>query len=179
MRRYLFTTDHKIVGLQYFWLSLIAVVIGVVLSLLMRFHLVYPDAKVGFFERLWPTGAAGGVMTPELYLSLMTMHGTIMVFFVLSVTPQSAFGHYFLPIQVGARNMAFPMLGPLSFWLTAIAFCVMLAAFFVPGGAPCPVGLLIHRLAQSGPSRVLGKGPDRRCGLSASRYSAWRRRWAR
>jgi cytochrome c oxidase subunit 1 len=136
VRRYLFTTDHKIVGLQYFWLSLIAVVIGVVLSLLMRFHLVYPDAKVGFFERLWPTGAAGGVMTPELYLSLMTMHGTIMVFFVLSVTPQSAFGHYFLPIQVGARNMAFPMLGPLSFWLTAIAFCVMLAAFFVPGGAP-------------------------------------------
>ena len=81
-------------------------------------------------------GAAGGVMTPELYLSLMTMHGTIMVFFVLSVTPQSAFGHYVLPLQIGARNMAFPILGPISFWLTATAFLVMLAAFFVPGGAP-------------------------------------------
>jgi cytochrome c oxidase subunit I len=136
VRRYLFTTDHKIIGLQYFWLSLIAVLIGVGLSLLMRFHLVLPAVKVPLLEMLWPVGAAGGVMTPELYLSLMTMHGTIMVFFVLSIAPQSAFGHYFLPIQIGARNMAFPMLSALSFWLTAISFAVMLAAFFVPGGAP-------------------------------------------
>src|SRR5689334_14181953 len=124
------------VGLQYFWLSLIAVLVGVTLSLLMRFHMVNPDAKVGWFETLWPTGAAGGVMTPELYLSLMTMHGTIMVFFVLSVTPQSAFGHYFLPLQIGARKMAFPLLSALSFWFTACAFVVMVAAFFVQGGAP-------------------------------------------
>ena len=136
MRRYLFTTNHKIVGLQYFWLSLLAVLIGLLLSLLMRFHLVNPNAKVGWFEMLWPTGAAGGVMTPELYLSLMTMHGTIMIFFVLSITPQSAFGHYFLPLQIGSRKMAFPLLSALSFWFTAAAFLVMLSAFFVPGGAP-------------------------------------------
>lgn len=136
MRRYLFTTDHKIVGLQYFWLSLIAVVVGILLSLLMRFHVVNPNAKVGWFEALWPTGASGGVMTPELYLSLMTMHGTIMIFFVLSVTPQSAFGHYFLPLQIGSPRMAFPRLSALSFWFTAAAFLVMLSAFFVPGGAP-------------------------------------------
>ena len=75
-------------------------------------------------------------MTPELYLSLMTMHGTLMVFFVLSVAPQNAFGHYILPMQIGAQRMAFPLLGSLSFWLTAASFLILLAAFFVPGGAP-------------------------------------------
>ena len=103
MRRYLFTTNHKVVGLQYFWLSLIAALIGVTLSVLMRMHLVNPGAKFPFIE--------GGVMTPELYLSLMTMHGTLMVFFVLSVAPQNAFGHYILPMQIGAARMAFPLLG--------------------------------------------------------------------
>ena len=136
MRRYLFTTDHKMIGLQYFWLSLTAALIGVTLSVLMRFHLMNPGAKVGILEKIWPTGAAGGVMTPELYLSLMTMHGTLMVFFVLSVAPQNAFGHYVLPLQIGARNMAFPLVGSISFWLTAVSFVLMLAAFFVPGGAP-------------------------------------------
>src|SRR5690242_15003224 len=102
------------IGLQYFWLSFLAVIIGLSLSLLMRFHLINPNAKVGWFEMLWPTGASGGVMKPELYLSLMTMHGTIMVFFVLSVTPQSAFGHYFLPLQIGAEDMAFPVLNMIS-----------------------------------------------------------------
>jgi cytochrome c oxidase subunit I len=136
VRRYLFTTDHKMVGLQYFWLSLVAVVVGMALSLLMRFHLVNPDAKIPWFETVWPVGAPGGVMTPELYLSLMTMHGTIMVFFVLSVTPQSAFGNYFLPLQIGARGMAFPILTSVSFWATAASFVVMMAAFIVPGGAP-------------------------------------------
>jgi cytochrome c oxidase subunit I len=136
MRRYLFTTDHRMVGLQFFWLSLISVFLGVVLSLLMRFHLVDPLAKVAWFEKLWPVGAPGGVMTPELYLSLMTMHATLMVFFVLSVAPQAAFGNYFLPLQIGARSMAFPILSALSFWLTAAALLVLLAAFFVPGGPP-------------------------------------------
>ena len=136
MRRYLFTTDHKIVGLQYFWLSLTAALIGITLSALMRLHLVQPGAKIWFLERIWPTAAAGGVMTPELYLSLMTMHGTIMVFFVLSVAPQSAFGHYILPLQIGAANMAFPLVSSVSFWLTALAFVILLSAFVVPGGAP-------------------------------------------
>src|SRR4051812_23436897 len=106
VRRYLFTTNHRVVGLQYFWLSLVAALIGMTLSVLMRMHLVNPGAKLWFLERIWPTSAAGGVMTPELYLSLMTMHGTLMVFFVLSVAPQNAFGHYVLPMQIGVRNMA-------------------------------------------------------------------------
>ena len=75
-------------------------------------------------------------MTPELYLSLMTMHGTIMVFFVLTTVPQSGFGNYFLPIQIGAEDMAFPVLNMMSFWTTFLALVVMVPAFFVPGGAP-------------------------------------------
>src|SRR3954467_11162163 len=94
----------------------------------MRMHLVSPGAKLPFLQ--------GGVMTPELYLSLMTMHGTLMVFFVLSVAPQSAFGYCMLPSQIGAPNMAYPLLSASSFWLTALAFVVLLSAFFVQGGAP-------------------------------------------
>jgi len=128
LRRYVFSTDHKIIGLQYFFLALLAVTVGMILSLLMRFHLVWPAAHLPF--------VAGGIMTPEQYLAVMTMHGTIMVFFVLTTAPQSAFGNYFLPLQIGAPDMAFPRLNMLSFWLILLAFVVMMAAFVVPGGAP-------------------------------------------
>src|SRR4029078_1077347 len=136
IRRYIFSLDHKVIGIQYYFLALFSVFLGMTLSVLMRFHMVYPDAKVSLFEKLWPTGAAGGVMTPELYLSLMTMHGTIMVFFVLTTAPQSGFGNYFLPIQIGAEDMAFPVLNMMSFWTTFLALIVMMAALFVKGGAP-------------------------------------------
>ena len=132
----IFSRDHKVIGLQYFFLGLFAVVVGTVLSLLMRFHLVNPNAQVRWFELLWPHSAPGGVMTPELYLSLMTMHGTIMVFFVLTTVPQNGFGNYFLPLQIGAADMAFPTLNMLSFWTTALSLAVMISAFFVQGGAP-------------------------------------------
>jgi len=136
LRRYVFSTDHKVIGRQYYFLALVSVFIGIILSVLMRYHLSYPDAKVRLFEWLWPDAAAGGVMTPELYLSLMTVHGTIMVFFVLTTAPQSGFGNYFLPLQIGAEDMAFPRLNMLSFWTTLAALAVLLAAFFIPGGAP-------------------------------------------
>jgi cytochrome c oxidase subunit 1 len=135
-RKYIFSTDHKVIGKQYYMLALFSVFVGMLLSVLMRFHMVYPDAQVSLFEALWPTKAAGGVMTPELYLSLMTMHGTIMVFFVLTTAPQGGFGNYFLPIQIGAEDMAFPRLNMLSFWTTFLALGVLISAFFVEGGAP-------------------------------------------
>jgi len=128
LRRYVFSTDHKIIGLQYFFLALVAVTVGIVLSLLMRFHLVWPAAHLPF--------VSGGIMTPEQYLALVTMHGTTMIFFVLTTAPQGGFGNYFLPIQIGACDMAFPRLNALSFWLTFAAFLCMLSAFAVPAGAP-------------------------------------------
>jgi len=125
---YIFSTDHKVIGIQYFLLALTAVVIGIILSVLMRFHLFWPDKHLPF--------VSGGLMTPEQYLALVTMHGTIMVFFVLTTAPQGGFGNYFLPIQIGAPDMAFPRLNMLSFWVTFIAFLCIIAAFVVPGGAP-------------------------------------------
>src|SRR5918912_70895 len=157
-RKYVFSLDHKVIGIQYYFLGLFSVFVGMALSLLMRFHMVNPDAKVSLFEKLWPTGAAGGVMTPELYLSLMTMHGTIMVFFVLTTAPQSGFGNYFLPIQIGAEDMAFPVLNMLSFWTTLLAFIVMMAAFFVPGGAPLPGWTGYPPLSGLGPITGPGEG---------------------
>jgi len=126
--KYIFSTDHKVIGIQYYLLALTAVFVGILLSLLMRFHLVWPGAHLPFVP--------GGVMTPEAYASLVTMHGTIMVFFVLTTAPQGGFGNYFLPIQIGAADMAFPRLNMLSFWVTFLAFVCIVAAFFVPGGAP-------------------------------------------
>jgi cytochrome c oxidase subunit 1 len=158
IRRYIFSLDHKVIGIQYYFLALFSVFLGMALSVLMRFHMVYPDAKVAFFEKLWPTGAAGGIMTPELYLSLMTMHGTIMVFFVLTTAPQSGFGNYFLPIQIGAEDMAFPVLNMLSFWTTFLALVVMVAAFFVQGGAPIAGWTAYPPLSAIGPLAGPGEG---------------------
>src|SRR5205823_13618083 len=136
IRKYIFSLDHKVIGIQYYFLALFSVFLGMFLSLLMQYTMVFPDAKVALFEKLWPTGAAGGIMTPELYLSLMTMHGSIMVFMVLTTAPQSGFGNYILPIQIGAEDMAFPVLNMLSFWTTFLSLVVLVSAFFVTGGAP-------------------------------------------
>ena len=128
IRKYVFSIDHKVIGIQYLSLALFSVFVGMALSALMRLHLAWPTAKWFFFK--------GGLMTPEQYLALMTMHGTIMVFMVLTTAPQSGFGNYFLPIQIGAADMAFPVLNMLSFWTTFLSLLVMIAAFFVSGGAP-------------------------------------------
>ena len=136
LRKYIFSTDHKVIGIQYLLLALSAVLVGMILSALMRLRLAWPEEKWPFLQQLMPEGFAGGPMTPEFYLAMMTMHGTIMVFFVLTTAPLSGFGNYFLPIQIGARDMAFPVLNMLSFWVTFVSFAVMLAALFAAGGAP-------------------------------------------
>jgi len=126
VRKYIFSLDHKVIGIQYFFLALTAVFVGMFLSLLMRIHMIWPTAALPLL----------GEIKPETYLSLLTMHGTIMVFFVLTTAPQGGFGNYVLPIQIGAPDMAFPVLNMLSFWTTFVGFVVILAAFFVTGGAP-------------------------------------------
>ena len=149
IRRYVFSLDHKVIGLQYYFLALSAVFVGMFLSLLMRIHLIWPNASLPLI----------GAIKPETYLSLLTMHGTIMVFFVLTTAPQSGFGNYFLPIQIGAPDMAFPVLNMLSFWTTLLAYIVMLAAFFVTGGAPLHgwTGYApLSALPNAGPGEQLG-----------------------
>ncbi|HEY7098416.1 MAG TPA: cbb3-type cytochrome c oxidase subunit I [Terriglobales bacterium] len=149
VRKYIFSLDHKVIGLQYYFLALVAVFVGMFLSLLMRIHLIWPTASLPLF----------GEIKPETYLSLLTMHGTIMVFFVLTTAPQGGFGNYFLPIQIGAPDMAFPVLNMLSFWTTFVAFVVMIAAFFVTGGAPLHgwTGYApLSALPSAGPGEQLG-----------------------
>jgi len=131
IRKWIFSVDHKVIGLQYYFLALFSVFLGMGLSLLMRIHLVWPNAQLPSW--LWP---GGGQMTSEEYLALMTMHGSIMVFMVLTTAPQSGFGNYILPIQLGAADMAFPVLNMLSFWVTFVSLVVLGAAFFVAGGPP-------------------------------------------
>jgi cytochrome c oxidase subunit 1 len=149
IRKYVFSLDHKVIGIQYFFLALTAVFVGMFLSLLMRIHLIWPAAVLPLI----------GEIKPETYLTLLTMHGTIMVFFVLTTAPQGGFGNYFLPIQIGAPDMAFPVLNMLSFWVTALAFFVMIAAFFVVGGAPLHgwTGYPpLSALPSAGPGEALG-----------------------
>jgi len=133
IRKYIFSLDHKVIGIQYIILALAAVVVGVTMSVLMRLNLSWPGTKWSILGTLFPTGAPGGIMNPDFYLSLVTMHGTIMVFFVLTTAPQGGFGNYFLPIQIGAEDMAFPFLNMMSFWVTFVGFIVILAAIFVEG----------------------------------------------
>jgi cytochrome c oxidase subunit 1 len=149
IRKYVFSLDHKVIGLQYYFLALTAVFVGMFLSLLMRIHLIWPTAVLPLL----------GQIKPETYTAFLTMHGTIMVFFVLTTAPQGGFGNYFLPIQIGAPDMAFPVLNMLSFWTTFVAFVVILAAFFVPGGAPLHgwTGYApLSALTNSGPGEQLG-----------------------
>jgi cytochrome c oxidase subunit I len=136
IRKHVFSLDHKVIGKQYYGLALLAVFIGMALSWLMRLHLGWPAWPIPMLDKLSAVGAPQGVMTPEYYLSLMTMHGTIMVFFVLTNAPFAAFGNYFLPIQIGAEDMAFPRFNMMSFWTTFVAFCFIMAAFFVSDGPP-------------------------------------------
>ncbi|HEY2548224.1 MAG TPA: cbb3-type cytochrome c oxidase subunit I [Candidatus Acidoferrum sp.] len=136
IRKYVFSLDHKVIGKQYFGLALVAVFVGMVLSWLLRIHLAYPTWPIPLLGKFSAAGAPGGVMTPEYYLSLLTMHGTLMVFFVLTNAPFAAFGNYFLPIQIGAEDMAFPRFNMMSFWTTFAAFVVMMASFFVADGPP-------------------------------------------
>ena len=136
IRKYIFSVDHKVIGIQYVTLSLVAAFIGMALSWVMRIHLGWPTAAIPFLGTLSPNGAPGGVPTPEYYLSLMTMHGTIMAFFVLTAAPMAGFGNFMLPIQVGAADMAFPRLNMASFWVTFIGFVLACATFFIPDGPP-------------------------------------------
>jgi cytochrome c oxidase subunit 1 len=124
--RRIFTTDDRAIGISYLLLSLTAVAAGTLLSLAMRTQLAWPGIH-------WPFH---GPMLPEEYLSLVTMHGTLMVFFVLTTAPQSGFASLVLASQIGARRMAMPWLNALGFWIVALALAVLLSAFLLPAGGP-------------------------------------------
>ncbi len=137
-RKYIFSIDHKVIGIQYGITSLIFLLFGFSLMLLMRWQLAYPGQPLPFIGKLFSANnpnLPGGVMVPEFYNQLGAMHGTIMVF--LGVVPLSvgAFGNYVVPLQIGAPDMAFPKLNMASYWSFFIGGVVMLLSFLLPGGA--------------------------------------------
>src|SRR5690349_10411021 len=135
IRKYIFSIDHKIIGIQYLLLALTAVIIRMIMSVLLRMNLSWPGTNWPILGKLFPQGPPGGVMPAEVYLSLVTMQGTVLVCFVLTTAPQGGFGNYFLPIQIGADDMAFAVLNMLSFWVTFVGFIVLCLAIFAEGNA--------------------------------------------
>jgi cytochrome c oxidase subunit 1 len=158
IRKHVFSLDHKVIGKQYYALALVAAVVGMFLSWLMRIHLGWGSWAIPGLHLLSKSGAPGDVMTPEYYLQLMTMHGTIMVFFVLTTAPFAAFGNFFLPIQTGAEDMPFPHFNMMSFWVTFTAFLVMAASFFVPDGPTLGGWTQYAPLSAIGPAVGPGQG---------------------
>ncbi len=123
LARTLLSTDHKAIGLNYLWLALFSVFLGMAMSLLMRIHLVWPSAHLPFLSSLGNS--------PDRFAALTTLHGSLMVFLVLTAAPQAGFGNYFLPLQIGAREMAFPTLNLLAFWLTVASLLGLTTTFFL------------------------------------------------
>jgi len=126
LRRGVFTTDPRRLAVLYLLLGLAAVILGTLLSLVIRIHRIWPASPFPLY----------GLLKPEDYLAVVTLHGTLMIFFVLTVVPQQAFPNLVLPAQIGASRMALPRLNAAAFWITLASLLVLLAAFFVPEGAP-------------------------------------------
>jgi len=121
--RYLFSTHHKTIGLQYLWLELFSVFLGMTMSLVMRFHLVWPGAHIPFLSSL--------SNSPDRFATLPLLHGSLMIFFVLTAGPQAGLGNYLLPLQIGAREMAFPLLNLCCLWATVVSLFGMTTAFLL------------------------------------------------
>jgi len=129
LRKYVFSTDHKIIGLQFLFSAVIFLGIGGILAMLVRVQLGWP-------QEAWPWGDAGGTLSGQRYNMFFSMHATIMIFFVIIPFLTGAFGNYTIPLMIGARDMAFPTLNMMSYWFMWPAFGLILASFFAEGGGP-------------------------------------------
>ncbi len=139
IRKYIFSTDHKMIARQFLFQSLFFLVIGGLLAAMMRWQLGFPGQPMpggGIFpDAMVAPTPEGAIMLPEFYNSLVTMHGTIMIFFAIMPLLVGLFGNLLIPLQIGAEDMAFPRLNMVSFWLAVPAGILMLAGFAVEGGA--------------------------------------------
>jgi cytochrome c oxidase subunit 1 len=134
LRTYVFSRDHKIIGLQFLFSTLIWFFVGGLLALGVRWQLAYPWASMPFLGNMLHS-AEGGQIAPETYTMLVTMHATVMIFFVIIPVLAGAFGNFLIPLMIGADDMAFPTLNMLSYWVMWPAFLLVGASFFVEGGA--------------------------------------------
>ncbi len=163
--RYVFSKDHKVIGIQYYLTAMVMAWVAGILAMLIRLQLAWPEKTWPVLGRFLKSGFSDGVMNPEFYAMLFTMHGTIMVFFVLSTAPVSGFGNLLIPLQCGARDMAFPFLNALSYWT------------FLPG---CLIILTSPPTRRSPPcaTRFPARRPGRPSGSSAWSSSSPPSPWA-
>jgi cytochrome c oxidase subunit 1 len=134
LRTYVFSLDHKVIGIQFLFSTLLWFVVGGLLALAVRWQLAWPWSDMPIVGRML-FSAEGGQISPEFYTMLFTMHATVMIFFVIIPILAGAFGNFLIPLMIGADDMAFPTLNMLSYWFMWPAFICMTASFFVTGGA--------------------------------------------
>jgi cytochrome c oxidase subunit 1 len=134
VRKYIFSTDHKIIGIQFLFTTLLMFLVGGTLALGVRWQLAFPWREMPIVGRLL-FSAQGGAISPEFYTMLFTMHATVMIFLVIIPILAGAFGNFLIPLQIGADDMAFPTLNMLSYWFMWPAIALFMASFFVTGGA--------------------------------------------
>ena len=133
-RTYVFSTDHKMIGRQFLFLGLFMLIIGGLLAMMMRWQLAWPETAVPGVSWVPEPYMYEGIVPAQTYNALFTMHATIMIFFVVMPIMVGCFGNFLIPLMIGTRDMAFPKLNMLSFWVGAVSGVVMLASFFVAGG---------------------------------------------
>jgi cytochrome c oxidase subunit I len=136
--KYIWSEDHKTIGMQYLFASLFFLLIGGLLAMGVRFQLAFPNVPVPLIGHLLPSWlvTAEGAIQPAGYNGLFTMHATVMVFLVIMPLLIGVFGNFLIPLKIGAPDMAFPWFNALSFWLFLLSGIVILSSFFVPSGFP-------------------------------------------
>lgn len=138
-QKYVFSTDHKVIGIQYGVTALFFLLFGFLLIAMMRWQIAYPQKPIpvvgSLLNAVLGDVAAGGIMSPDLYNAFGAMHGTIMVFLAIVPLAFAAFGNFVVPLQIGAVDMAFPRINMVSYQAYAIGGVIMLVSFFIPGGA--------------------------------------------
>jgi cytochrome c oxidase subunit 1 len=135
VRKYIFSEDHKIIGIQFLFSTLIFLVVGGMLALFVRMQLGWPHGELPIFRTVFQADN-GGRMSPEYYNMLFSMHASVMIFFVIIPMLAGAFGNFLIPLMIGAKDMAFPKLNMMSYWFMWPAFIIILLAFHAEGGAP-------------------------------------------
>ena len=155
--KYIFSTDHKMISKQYLITGLIMGIVGIAMSLLFRLQLAWPEQSFGIFDLLLGKWATDGVMDPNVYLALVTIHGTIMVFFVLTAGLSGTFSNLLIPLQCGARDMASGFLNMISYWLFFVSSVLMIASLFVEAG-PAAAGWTIYPPLSALPQAQPGSG---------------------
>ena len=132
--KYIFSQDHKTIGKQFLITGIVWAIVGGLFSVLFRLQLGFPNETFPILETIFGKWAKGGQITPEFYYALITMHGTILVFFVLTAGLSGTFANILIPLQIGARDMASPFLNMLSYWFFFMASCVMVSSLFISTG---------------------------------------------